>query len=69
MGRSSWEREQAIAERANEQVMTHHTVALDGAVWSVWRCTRCGRELGKFGAGMPVAVADCIPRRWSDGAA
>jgi hypothetical protein len=52
-----------------DDMLTHHTVALDGAVWSVWRCTRCLRELGRFGAGMPEVVADCTPRRWGDGAA
>lgn len=68
MGKSAADRDMTMTQHGNDQIMTHHTVVLDGAVWSVWRCTRCGRELGRFGAGMPEVVADCTPRRWGDGA-
>jgi hypothetical protein len=53
-----------MTEKADAQILTGHTVVRDG---SVWLCTRCRRELGPFGAGMPVVVADCEPRRWADG--
>lgn len=54
-----------VVARANDKVMTHHhAVHVAGG----WVCCHCGRELGPFGAGMPVTVADCTPRRWADGA-
>jgi hypothetical protein len=38
-------------------------------VWSRWRCVRCGRDFGPFGRGVQITEADCVPRRWGDGAA
>jgi hypothetical protein len=52
-----------------DDIMTHHTLALAGEVWSRWRCVRCGRDFGPFGKGVQITVADCVPRRWGDGAA
>lgn len=57
---------QGFIDTMNAQEMTHHTAVRDG---SVWRCVRCRRELGPFGAGMPATVADCEPRTWGSGAA
>jgi hypothetical protein len=68
-GRSAADRDTAATERANAQVLTHHTLALAGEVWSRWRCVRCGRDFGPFGRGVQITEADCVPRRWGGGAA
>jgi hypothetical protein len=57
--------EEEVRARHDDEVMTHHTAERDGSSW--W-CPRCRRVLGEFGKGMPVTEADCVPRRWGDGA-
>jgi hypothetical protein len=65
-GPGSYDAEQALVQRENDRIMTYHTVVRDGGVWL---CTRCRRVLGEFGAGMPQAAEDCVPRTWGSGAA